>query len=125
MGARRSFPADAVHQHDRVGVVLAVLRRVDRVGLEVAEMGQRRLELDARHRRELVVALGEVDLGLIGREVFEELDRVGLVRGVDGDAGAADVGFGAPAVLPAPLIDSENKWSKRNVSADKVVPLVS
>ena len=49
--------------------------------------------------RELVVALGEVDLGLGRGQVFQELDRVVAMRRGRHDAGAADVGVGAAPVL--------------------------
>jgi hypothetical protein len=74
------LPARAVHDLQRLGVVLGVDAGVELVLLEGAERLQLGRQLDAGQHRILRVALGEVALGLRRHEVLEELHRPLLVR---------------------------------------------
>ena len=74
-----------------------------RVGLEVAERRERGVvDLHALHHRPFVVAVGEVGLRRVARQVLEELDRrVAVRRGLQ-HAGARDVHVRAEALLVRP-----------------------
>src|SRR5690606_6330515 len=74
------LPAGAIHQLERRLVVPAEHRGIDLVFLEFGPAGDHRMQRHAADDREFVVALGEVFLGLLRSQVFEEPDRVLLVR---------------------------------------------
>ena len=100
MNCARSIPAGAVEDPHRLGLPLADVGDAQRVRLEAAEPLHGRIGLEADGRGVFVVAVGEVALGALGGQIFEELDRVLAVgRGLD-HAGARDVDVGAGAGLP-------------------------
>ena len=68
--------------------------------LERTEHRQGRvLEPDVGHRRPFVVAIGEVGLGLVAREVFQEADCVLAVRGVPQHAPTRDIDVRSEVLL--------------------------
>jgi len=98
-----SPPPGPVERLLRRGLIAAERAHVERVGLEGAERRKRRVVgLGRGDCRVLVVAVGEIVLGLVAREVFEELDRLARVRRVLHDTGAGDVDVRAAPVLVRP-----------------------
>src|SRR3970282_1255231 len=93
-GARAALlPGDAVVELLRGGLVAPEHRDVDRVLLERAQLRQHRVvDAHARHHRPLVVAVGEIALRLVARQILEELHRRVAVRRVLQHGGAGGVG---------------------------------
>src|SRR3546814_3097164 len=79
------FPTGAVHQLQRRLVVAAEHAGIQRELLETLPVGDHRIPGDPGNDREFVIAISEEPLRFRRGEVFEEADRIGLVRRMAGD----------------------------------------